>query len=107
MVEQKLSSGPFDFQTHALNSSIGLFPPFPGFTSLHGTYRQRNILYLFLFIVYIQGLECELMRGKDITCFIQCYVLNTCNSALHTVGLQYIFVGCMKEHWMTEFLRAE
>lgn len=46
--------GPFDFQTHALKSSIGLLSPFPGFTSLHSTYRQKYIFYLFLFIVCIQ-----------------------------------------------------
>lgn len=49
----------FDFQ---IQSSIGLLSPFPGFTSLHSPYHQKNIFYLFLFVVCIQALECKPVR---------------------------------------------
>lgn len=62
----RVTPGPFDFQTPSLKSSLGLLPLCLALLLSVALITKKNVLYLFLFVVYIQALECKLMRARTV-----------------------------------------
>lgn len=88
--------------------SLDSLPPYlASFSFLFSSYHQKK--YTLLLPVYgmYSGTTMKADSGRNITYFMQCYIVNTQNSAWHIVGIQYLCVAWMNEHRMTVFQRAE